>query len=260
MTNYKDTDIREALRRKYADTPQMPEDFLNRMRQDLKLRQDQETPHRRIRLPRWVLHVAAGAAVASVLLLLFFFLGEEKTERPSLAKYPTEQPKDSVETTPRKDGEQKTETPDSGTPTLVTPQPVSQEQVIAFTPSQSRPAHEARKTVRPSAAQGIAYRKQNSVTPQPACGEKHEKVKPKPEPADKSTEKDSSATENIAFYIAKLEAEMDALDDSVNAAHIEELIAADTRLQLLVNRIVIGRVGQAWNEMQKDSTANYINF
>ena len=260
MTNYKDTDIREALRRKYADTPQMPEDFLNRMRQDLKLRQDQETPHRRIRLPRWVLHVAAGAAVASVLLLLFFFLGEEKTERPSLAKYPTEQPKDSVETTPRKDGEQKTETPDSGTPTLVTPQPVSQEQVIAFTPSQSRTAHQARKKVRHSTSQGIAYGKQNSVTPQQDYKEKHENVKPKPEPADKSTEKDSSATENIAFYIAKLEAEMDALDDSVNAAHIEELIAADTRLQLLVNRIVIGRVGQAWNEMQKDSTANYINF
>lgn len=256
MTKYKDTDIREALRRKYADTPQMPEDFLNRMRQDLKLRQDQETPHRRIRLSRWVLHVAAGAVAASVLLLLFFFLGEEKTERPSMAKYQAEQPKDSVETTPWKDGEQNIETPDSGTHELVTPHSGRQEPVLAFTPSQSRTAHQARKKVRHSTSQGIAYGKQNSVTPQQDYKEKHENVKPKPVPE----EKDSSATENIAFYIAKLEAEMDALDDSVNAAHIEELIAADTRLQLLVNRIVIGRVGQAWNEMQKDSTANYINF
>ena len=33
MTTYKDTDLREALRRKYADTPQLPSDFMNRMQQ-----------------------------------------------------------------------------------------------------------------------------------------------------------------------------------------------------------------------------------
>ena len=31
MTTYKDTDLREALRRKYANTPQLPSDFMNRM-------------------------------------------------------------------------------------------------------------------------------------------------------------------------------------------------------------------------------------
>ena len=35
-TTFKDTDLREALRRKYADTPQLPADFINRMRQQTK--------------------------------------------------------------------------------------------------------------------------------------------------------------------------------------------------------------------------------
>ena len=31
MTTYKDNDLREALRRKYNDTPQLPADFMKRM-------------------------------------------------------------------------------------------------------------------------------------------------------------------------------------------------------------------------------------
>ena len=38
------------------------------------------------------------------------------------------------------------------------------------------------------------------------------------------------------------------------------VVAADFRLQQLVNRIVKGEEQQALNEMEKDSTANYINF
>jgi hypothetical protein len=53
---------------------------------------------------------------------------------------------------------------------------------------------------------------------------------------------------------------MDAVDDSVREAHLEELIAADFRLQQLVNRIVKGETEQAFNEMKEDSTANYIYF
>ena len=34
MTTYKDTDLREALRRKYADTPQLPADFMQRCRRN----------------------------------------------------------------------------------------------------------------------------------------------------------------------------------------------------------------------------------
>ena len=68
------------------------------------------------------------------------------------------------------------------------------------------------------------------------------------------------AADQLNEYIARLEAEMEAVDDSVRAAHLEKLIAADFRLQQLVNRIVKDEAEQAKNELQKDSTANYINF
>ena len=66
--------------------------------------------------------------------------------------------------------------------------------------------------------------------------------------------------DRLNYYISQLEAEMEAVDDSVRAAHLEKIIAADFRLQQLVNRIVKGGEQQALNEMKKDSTANYINF
>ncbi|MBO4821282.1 MAG: hypothetical protein J5548_07415 [Prevotella sp.] len=68
------------------------------------------------------------------------------------------------------------------------------------------------------------------------------------------------AADQLNDYIARLEAEMDALDDSVRAAHLEKIIAADSRLQQLVNRIVKDEAEQAMSELQKDSTSNYINF
>ena len=68
MTNYKDTDLREALRRRYSDTPQLSADFADRLRQRI------EEPHPRKKgriksLPYWGRLVGAAAA-ASVLLLL----------------------------------------------------------------------------------------------------------------------------------------------------------------------------------------------
>jgi len=71
---------------------------------------------------------------------------------------------------------------------------------------------------------------------------------------------DTSSTESLADCIARLEAEMDGLDDSVGAEQIERLIAADARLQQMVNRIVGKQVEQAMNEIRNDSTANYISF
>lgn len=70
----------------------------------------------------------------------------------------------------------------------------------------------------------------------------------------------ASSAEDLANCIARLEAEMDNLDDSVNSKQVEKLIAADVRLQQMVNRIVGKQVEQAINELKKDSTANYINF
>ena len=46
---YKDTDLREALRRKYADTPKLPADFMTKMRQ-----QTEPEPARKVTLWRWV--------------------------------------------------------------------------------------------------------------------------------------------------------------------------------------------------------------
>ena len=69
-----------------------------------------------------------------------------------------------------------------------------------------------------------------------------------------------SAAENLADCIARLEAEMANIDDSVSAAHLEKLIAADARLQQMVYRIIGKQTEQALNEMEKDSTAYYINF
>ena len=66
--------------------------------------------------------------------------------------------------------------------------------------------------------------------------------------------------DRLNYYISQLEAEMEAVDDSVRSAHLEKLIAADYRLQQLVNRIVKDDAERAMNELQKDSTANYINF
>jgi hypothetical protein len=41
---------------------------------------------------------------------------------------------------------------------------------------------------------------------------------------------------------------------------VEKLIAADVRLQQMVNRIVGKQVEQAINEFKKDTTTNYISF
>ena len=77
-----------------------------------------------------------------------------------------------------------------------------------------------------------------------------------------TTSKPDSATpgENLANCIARLEAEMEKLDDSVSSAQVERLIAADARLQQMVNRIVGKQVEQAQKKKKNDSTANYINF
>ena len=69
-----------------------------------------------------------------------------------------------------------------------------------------------------------------------------------------------ASDDRLNYYISQLEAEMEAVDDSVRTVHLEKIIAADFRLQQLVNRIVKGEEQQVLSEMKKDSTANYINF
>ena len=64
MTNYKDTDLREALRRRYSDTPQLSADFADRLSQRIE-QQNAKPKHRRV----W-LYSGIAAAAASVALLI----------------------------------------------------------------------------------------------------------------------------------------------------------------------------------------------
>lgn len=68
------------------------------------------------------------------------------------------------------------------------------------------------------------------------------------------------AAENLSNCIARLEVEMESLDDSVSSAQVERLIAADFRLQQMVNRIVGKGAEQAMNKLLNDSTTNYVSF
>ena len=203
MTTYKDTDLREALRRKYADTPQMPADLSERLMK--RMETTREMPRRRY----WPYITAAIAAAASILLLIVLNFGQGQTEqKPVMAEKPTT-PVDRVR------------------------------QMRHISPA-------TETTELPAVAQATPAKPQTSHT--------------KTAGTERSKADSASAAENLADCIARLEAEMANIDDSVSAAHLEKLIAADARLQQMVNRIVGKQVEQALNELQKDSTANYINF
>ena len=85
MTTYKDTDLREALRRKYADTPQLPSDFLNRMQQAPRpKKQRASTPlhygrgSRSIERPFWP--SGGWVGITAVLLIAFLIWSESHKE------------------------------------------------------------------------------------------------------------------------------------------------------------------------------------
>ena len=203
MTTFKDTDLREALRRKYADTPPMPADLSERLMK--RIQTTRETPTRRY----WPYITTAIAVAASILLLIVLHLGKGQPEqRPVMAEKVTA-PTDSIR------------------------------------PMQHQPAT-TDATEHPVVAQAVPTkpRTRKAMVEQP----------------QKPNADSASAAEELADCIARLEAEMENIDDSVSAAHLEQLIAADARLQQMVYRIVGKQTEQALNEMEKDSTANYINF
>lgn len=72
--------------------------------------------------------------------------------------------------------------------------------------------------------------------------------------------KSSSSTDSLRYYLARLETEMQAVNDSVAREHLEQLIATDAHLQQLVQRIVHAEVETAMYSSTEDSTANYLNF
>ena len=203
MTTFKDTDLREALRRKYADTPPMPADLSERLVK--RMQTTGKSPKR-----RYLPYITTAIAVAaSILLLIVLYTGEGKTEqRPMMAEKVTA-PMDSIR------------------------------------PMQHQPAT-TETTERPVMAQAVPAKPRTRKT--------------MVDQSQKPNADSASAAEDLADCIARLEAEMESIDDSVSAAHLEKLIAADARLQQMVYRIVGKQTEQALNEMEKDSTANYINF
>lgn len=70
MTTYRDTDLREALQRMYADTPPMPEDLNERLMQRIETREQKPQHHRRWPYPT--------IAAASVLLLIVVSIWENR--------------------------------------------------------------------------------------------------------------------------------------------------------------------------------------
>lgn len=69
---YKDTDLREALRRKYVDTPKLPADFMTKMRQ-----QTEPEPARKVTLWRWVATAACLIIIIGIGATIFS-LGDTK--------------------------------------------------------------------------------------------------------------------------------------------------------------------------------------
>lgn len=207
MTTFKDTDLREALRRKYADTPPMPADLSERLMKlgDCNSHQATERPRHRY----WPYITAAIAVAASILLLIVLHLGKGQPEQRTVMAEKVTAPTDSIR------------------------------------PMQHQPAT-TDATEHPFVAQAAPAkpRARKAMVDQP----------------QKPNADSASAAEELADCIARLEAEMENIDDSVSAAHLEQLIAADARLQQMVYRIVGKQTEQALNEMEKDSTANYINF
>ena len=200
---YNDTDLREALRRKYSDTPQLPADFMAKMEDRLVAKPVDKMR----RLWTWV------AAAASFLLIIGIGM---------MMKDGATQPAQKMAATAEK-------------PATVIPSPQDTTTHVA---QPKRPTY--LETVDPRSSKPSTHVAQAS-------------------PAKPQTDT-ASAAEDLAYYIARLEAEMENLDDSVSSARVEQLIAADVRLQQLVNRIVKGQVEQAMQELKKDSTAQYINF
>lgn len=83
MRTFKDTDIREALQRKFADTPQVPSDLNERLLQRIQKEEDTAPMHRILPIAlRWI----AAAAVLVAVLALFTWKSHTTKIQPQMAK------------------------------------------------------------------------------------------------------------------------------------------------------------------------------
>lgn len=216
--------FRQALQRQNdrAAEMKMPDDMERRVKDRIKPKKASN---------RWLYVASIGAIAASVLLLLtFYYKGQNvNPKEKTLTAQQTVQRDNSI-----KSGEKSF---------------IGQEQLSYAGSEQVRLKADEQSSVNTSEKPVVVQdtpAKHDSAIKNPSAF--HAKSAP------------IVAADQLNEYIARLEAEMEAVDDSVRAAHLEKLIAADFRLQQLVNRIVKDEAEQAKNELQKDSTANYINF
>ena len=92
MNQFKDTDLREALRRKYSDTPQLTADFMASMKQ--RMEEPKPTPKPRM-LWRWMAAAACLIFIIGIGITLWP-KHEAQTAQPQVAQK-TEQPQVVVE-------------------------------------------------------------------------------------------------------------------------------------------------------------------
>ena len=89
MKTFKDTDLREALRRKYADVPQMPINLGERIMKEAPLNSpnEKETPSRFSSSSRnWVMGGLLAAAASIALLLVLHFGNNPSEEQPMVVQ------------------------------------------------------------------------------------------------------------------------------------------------------------------------------
>ena len=90
MTTHKDTDLREALRRRYANTPQLPEDFADHLMQ--RIDEKGKKPKRRI---LWLYPAIAVAASMLLLVTLHYYNYNDSSEPQNVvAQASNAQPQD----------------------------------------------------------------------------------------------------------------------------------------------------------------------
>ena len=94
---YKDTDLREALRRKYAETPGLPADFMTKMRQ-----QTETEPARKVMLWRWIAAAACLIIIIGIGLTMAPF-GRQTKDESLMAKQAETEPAGSPTTVRQSD-------------------------------------------------------------------------------------------------------------------------------------------------------------
>ena len=218
----KDTNLREAVRRREQKQPSMPVDLNERLLQRLEA---QEATSKRSKLPLFLRWTAAAAMLAGIC-----FLGIRFGEGETASQLMTEEPPvaEAVEPAP----------------------PVVQNE---HTGSQETLPQAAEKT---TASKRSHLRKQKTKLQQVEA--KTTASVEEPPPKD-STPPLLTTADSLYYYLTKLEEQMGDCRDSVCLSELGSLIRADERIKGLVQKIIHKQVETAYKEEYLvDTTTRYI--